>query len=114
MEIKEMKVAIVSSDGKVINQHFGKASRFFIFEVNDCGKIQFLEVRETIPLCGSADYGHADEVLNRTISLISDCEALLCSRIGSRPQEKLRKKGIKPVEAPYFIDEALKNMSKIE
>lgn len=109
-----MKVAIVSTDGKVINQHFGKASRFFIFDVDDCGKIQFLEVRETIPVCGSADYGHADEVLSRTISLISDCEALLCSRIGSKPQEELRKKGIKPVEAPYFIDEALENVSNFE
>jgi Uncharacterized conserved protein len=109
-----MRVAIVSTDGKVINQHFGKASRFFIFDVDDCGKIQFLEVRETIPLCGSADNGHADEVLNSIISLISDCKALLCSRIGSRPQEELRKKGIKAVEAPYFIDEALKNLSEIE
>jgi len=86
-----MKVAVVSSDGKVINQHFGKASRFYIFEV-DGDKIQFLEVRETIPVCGSAEDGHADEILNRAISLISDCEVLLCSRIGSRPQEELRKK----------------------
>jgi len=109
-----MKVAIVSTDGKVINQHFGKAFRFFIFEIDDCGKIQFLEVRETLPLCGSADEGHADDVLSRTISLISDCEALLCSRIGSRPREELRKKGIKPVEAPYFIDEALKSISEAE
>ena len=111
---EKMKVAIVSTDGKVINQHFGKASRFFIFEIDDCGKIQFLEVRETMPLCGSADEGHADDVLSRTISLISDCEALLCSRIGSRPREELRKKGIKPVEAPYFIDEALKSISEAE
>lgn len=111
---EKMKVAIVSTDGKVINQHFGKASRFFIFEVDSCGKIQFLEVRETIPLCGSADEGHADDVLSRIISLISDCEALLCSRIGSRPQEELRKHGIKPVEAPYFIDEALKSLSEVE
>lgn len=110
MEMKEMKVAVVSSDGKVINQHFGKASHFYIFEVGG-GKIQFLEVRESTPLCGSADYGNPDEVLNKTISLISDCGALLCSRIGSRPQEELRKKGIKPVEAPYLIDEALNNIA---
>jgi nitrogen fixation protein NifX len=112
-EMKSMKVAIVSSDGKVINQHFGKASKFFIFEV-DCGKIQFLEVRETTPLCGSSDSGHADDLLSRIVSLISDCDALLCSRIGSRPQEELKKKGIKAIEAPYFIDEALKDMSKCE
>ena len=81
-----MRIAVVSSDGKVINQHFGKASRFLIFEV-DCDKIRFIEVRETTPLCGSADYGHADDALSRTISLISDCEAVLCARIGSDAEE---------------------------
>jgi len=104
-----MKVAVVSSDGKVINQHFGKASRFLIFEVN-CDEIRFIEAREITPLCGSADYGNADEVLSRTISLITYCEALLCARIGRRPEEELRKNGIKPIEAPYFIHEALKNI----
>ncbi|AAM06310.1 TPA: dinitrogenase iron-molybdenum cofactor biosynthesis protein [Methanosarcina acetivorans] len=109
MEIKAMKVAVISTDGKVINQHFGKASRFYIFEIGE-GKIQFLEVRECTPLCGSADYGNPEEVLNKTISVILDCEALLCARIGSKPQEELRKKGIEPIEAPYLIDEALNNI----
>ncbi len=104
-----MRVAVVSSDGKVINQHFGKASRFLIFDV-DCCKIQFIEVRETKPLCGSAEYGHADDALSRAISLISDCEAVLCARIGSGAEEELREYGIEPIEAPYFIDEALKNI----
>jgi predicted Fe-Mo cluster-binding NifX family protein len=104
-----MKVAVVSSDGKVINQHFGKASRFSIFEV-DCGEIRFLEVRETVPLFGSADCGHADDALSKTISLIADCEAVFCARIGSGVEKELRINGIKPVEAPYFIHEALKDI----
>ncbi len=105
-----MRVAIVSSDGKVINQHFGKASSFLIFEV-DCGKIQLIEVRNTAPLCGSAEYGHADEALRRTISLIADCEVVLCARIGSGAEEELRKNGIKPIEAPHFIHDALRIIS---
>jgi len=108
-----MKVAVISSDGKVVNQHFGKAFRFYIFEV-DCGKVQFIEVRETTPLCGSSEHGNSDAVLSRTISLISDCKALLCARIGSRPQEELRKNGIKPIEASCFIDEALSKISICE
>lgn len=104
-----MRVAVVSSDGKVINQHFGKASRFLIFEVGD-GKIKFIEERKNTPLCGSAEDGHADDALSRTISLISDCQAVLCARIGGGAEEELRKKGIKPVEAPYFIHEALKDI----
>jgi len=104
-----MKVAVVSSDGKVINQHFGKASRFFIFEV-DCSEVRFIEFRETIPLFNSADCGHADDALSRTISLIADCEAVFCARIGSGVEKELRTNGIKPIEAPYFIHEALKNI----
>ena len=104
-----MKVAVVSSDGKVINRHFGHASRFLIFEV-DGGEIQFIEVRETTPLCGSADYESKDDVLCRIIYLIKDCEAVLCARIGRKPREELRKNGINPIEAPYLIHEALKSI----
>lgn len=103
-----MRIAVVSSDGKVINQHFGKASRFLIFEVGG-GKIQFVESRENTPLCGSADDGHSDDALCRILSLISDCEAVLCSRIGGGAEGVLRKNGIRPVEAPYFIHDALKD-----
>jgi predicted Fe-Mo cluster-binding NifX family protein len=104
-----MKVAVVSSDGKVINQHFGNASRFLIFEV-DCGEIQFIEIRETMPLCGSAAYGNKDDALCRIICLIKDCEVVLCARIGRKPREELRKNGINPLETPYFIHEALKDI----
>lgn len=86
-----MRVAIVSSDGKVINQHFGKAARFLIFEIGG-GKPQFIEERKNIPVCGSAETGHADEALNRTISLISDCEAVLCARIGGGGRGGIKKK----------------------
>ena len=67
----KMRVAIVSSDGKVINQQFGKASRFLIFEVED-GKIQYIEERKNTPICGSAETGHADNALSRTIALIPE------------------------------------------
>lgn len=104
-----MRVAIVSSDGKVINQHFGKASRFLVFEV-DNGKIQFIEERKNIPLCGSAEDGHADDALSRTIALISDCAAVFCARIGSRVEEELINNEIRPVEAPDFIHDVLKGI----
>ncbi len=52
-----MRVAVVSSDGKVINQHFGKAARFLIFEVGD-GKTELVESREYTPVCGSGENGH--------------------------------------------------------
>jgi hypothetical protein len=49
--------------------------------------------------------------LSRTISLIADCEAVFCDRIGSGVEKELRTNGIKSIESPYFIHEALKNIS---
>ncbi len=102
---KSLKMAIATSDDKVINQHFGKARRFVIIE-SDGEEIKVLEVRENRPACGSLEYGgHADDVLEKSVSLINDCDAVLCSRIGGGAAEELQKRGIEPVEAPGFIEE---------
>lgn len=102
---KSLKMAVASSDGKVINQHFGKARRFIIIESDGEG-IKVLEVRENAPACGTLEYGgHEDDALDRSISLIGDCDAVLCSRVGGGAAEALLSRGIEPVEAPGFIEE---------
>jgi nitrogen fixation protein NifX len=37
---------------------------------------------------------------------------VLCARIGGGAEEELRKSGIRPIEAPYFIDDALKKYER--
>ena len=102
---KKLKMAVASSDGKVINQHFGKAYRFIIIE-SDGEMIEVLETRENNPACGTQEYGgHEENALIRSISLIEDCDAVLCSRIGGGASEELSQRGIEPVEAPGFIEE---------
>jgi nitrogen fixation protein NifX len=102
---KSLKLAIASSDGKMINQHFGKARKFIVIE-SDGETIKVLDVRENIPACGSLEYGgHEDNVLDKSVSLIGDCDAVLCSRIGGGAAEGLLCMGIEPVEAPGFIEE---------
>ncbi len=102
---KSLKMAIATSDGKVINQHFGKARKFIIIESDGEG-IKVLEVRENDPSCGTLEYGgHADDALEKSVTLISDCDAVLCSRIGGGAAEGLQSMGIEPVEAPGFIEE---------
>ena len=39
------RVAAASSDGIVINQHFGRADIFYIYEVTGKGNYRFLETR---------------------------------------------------------------------
>ena len=40
-----MKIAVASSNGKIIDLHFGDADRFIIFELKD-GEGEFSEIRE--------------------------------------------------------------------
>ena len=104
-----MRIAVASSDGKIVNQHFGKATQFFILDA-DVGKIEPVEVRGNIPPCGSSEYnGHDDNVLSRTIALIADCDAVLCSPIGIGVQEELRSRGIEPVNTWDFIETAVQS-----
>ena len=71
------KVAVASSDGS-LNQHFGKADKFLIIEINDKGESEFLELRRTAPRCGGSK-----DLKEKTSDLISDCKVLLISQIGS-------------------------------
>ena len=111
-----MRLAVASNDGKMVNQHFGKAKQFYIFEANQ-GKATLLEIRKSNPPCGTADYGHGDDPMKCTINLLSDCQAVICSRIGEHAKRELSEHGIEPVETPDFILSAvnkyLKNKKKL-
>ncbi len=45
------RIGIASSDGIVVNQHFGRARQFQIVDVEDNGNIHFVEIRKVCPVC---------------------------------------------------------------
>ena len=99
-----VRVAIVSSDGKVINQHFGAAGQFLIFNI-DGEIITYFEKRENNPSCGPG--GHSSDKLAKSIDLISDCKLVLVSRIGPAAESALNEKGVESVESGGLIKDAL-------
>lgn len=102
-----MKIAVASTDGKVINQHFGHADQFLIFELSGSGA-QFVEIRRCPPLCGASDQpGHSEDALEERMKLIGDCGAVLCARIGYGMQRELAIQGIRPLEVAGFIEDVL-------
>lgn len=105
------KVAVASSDGKYINQHFGMAQQFLIFEI-DNGTYKFLELRENIPACDVE--GHTEDTITRSVKLISDCKVVLACQIGPAAVDILISEGIDPYIAPTFIDEALKELDEMK
>lgn len=104
------RVAVASSDGKYINQHFGHARQFLIFELAPGEDFRFLELRETSPPCNGGE--HHDDKLKRAVEAVADCQYLLVSQIGPGAAQLAQSKGVKPFVYPEFIDIALEKLQK--
>jgi len=104
------RVAVASTDGKYVNDHFGGAKPFLIFEISSTG-YQYLELRPNVPSCNPE---HADESRHsKTLELLADCRAVIVARIGPGAEQILASRGIQAVTIPDFIDEALKKLSQM-
>ena len=89
-------MAVASTGGGVINQHFGHAKEFLIYEASDMD-VRFVGHRKTDLYCSGGDTcGDGESVLERTIRTLEGCEAVLCSKIGYEPWGKLEAAGIVP------------------
>ena len=106
------RVGVASSDGKFINQHFGRARQFLIFDVTagDTPTAEFVALRENAPPCG---YGQHDKnMLDKTVELLADCQIVLVTKVGPGAQAALSAKGITALEITLFIDEALAKVGR--
>ncbi|XTZ12525.1 MAG: NifB/NifX family molybdenum-iron cluster-binding protein, partial [cyanobacterium endosymbiont of Rhopalodia inflata] len=86
---------------RLVNQHFGHAKEFQIFEV-DGADVKFVAHRKVDHYCQTG-YGEK-ATLEHIIKAIADCKGVLASKIGLCPQEELRKAGLEPFEAYDVID----------
>ena len=106
-----MKTAIASTDGKVVNQHFGRADKFYIVETNeDTYKFELIEIREAEPVCHNGD--HNDSSMSTAVERLSDCQYILVSRIGMRARNEFEKRNIEVFEIPEIINDAVEKMLK--
>lgn len=98
------KIAFASSDGKIVNQNFGRTNKFQIFRIKNLSA-EFIELRENVPRCN--EYEHLDEAMNNSVELVSDCKAVFVNRIGYGALKVFEDKNIKVFEAPYFISDII-------
>lgn len=94
-------VAVATKGGGLVNQHFGHAKEFMIYEV-DANEARFVGHRKIDHYC-QGGYGE-DATLDGILKTISDCKAVLASKIGPCPQKELEKAGIQVVEAYDVIE----------
>lgn len=99
-------VAVATKGGGIVNQHFGHAKEFQIFEV-DANEAKFVGHRKIDQYC-QGGYGE-EATLDHVIQAISDCKAVLASKIGGCPQEELKKAGLQVVEAYDVIEKVARD-----
>lgn len=100
----EIRIAIASSDGVNVNQHFGRARKFSIYRL-DTDSYEFIEERVTVPACSGQQ--HSDYGLEQTAALIADCQAVVVSQIGAGAIDLLIAQRIIPFTLEGSIDEAM-------
>ena len=89
-------MAVATTGQSLINQHFGHAMEFQIYEASPNG-VRFMGHRKTDQYCsGDSTCGEVESALARTIRTLDGCEAVLCSKIGYEPWDLLEAAGIMP------------------
>lgn len=107
---KEYKIAVTSKHGKLVDQHFGHATEFLIYQGND-KSFTLVERRKVEQYCSGAsecdDSDSKEGQKNAAIQAIEDCDAVLTMRIGYHGQQRLLEHGIVSVEYCYTVEEGL-------
>ncbi|MBO4866448.1 MAG: dinitrogenase iron-molybdenum cofactor biosynthesis protein [Ruminococcus sp.] len=99
------KIAVATSDGFTVNEHFGHANFFRVYELNEtCHK--FLDVRDAVAACQHS-LGHDTTRFDKIIELLSDCDALLVQKIGEGAAAYLISKNVRVFEVSGPIDAVL-------
>lgn len=107
-----MKIAVSSTDGKTVDQHFGHAQRFLIYEW-DGYNVTLKEERDVEQFCRHDipnNHLYDGNRMQKIFAVIEDCDALITEMIGPVPKKELEKKGmhIELVYAP--INDAILEM----
>nr|BEU05560.1 NifB [Calothrix sp.] len=100
-ERTKILVAVATKGGGLVNQHFGHAKEFQVYEV-DGSEVKYVAHRRVDHFC-QGGYGEK-ATLDNIINAISDCKAVLVSKIGESPKEKLNTAGIEVVESYDVIE----------
>ncbi|NMG57701.1 dinitrogenase iron-molybdenum cofactor [Geitlerinema sp. P-1104] len=98
------RVAVATQGRGLVDTHFGHASQFHIYDVTR-SHAEFIEVRDVAPYCHGPENSPGD--FSAILETLQDCQAVMISRIGIEPEDRLRDAGIEAVQVYDTIETAL-------
>ena len=114
-----MKVAFATTDGNNVDEHFGRAGMFAVYEFMESG-FRFVELRKFADgmdksVVDTRDMGPLhDDAVQGKIDRLADCKLIYLTEIGGPSAARLVKKGIMPmkVKEPVPIETALNQLGE--
>jgi nitrogen fixation protein NifB len=110
------RIAVTTKGGGVINEHFGHAKEFLVYEASPEG-IRFIGPRKVNnAYCVGPDVcpdgAEKGTVLEAILDSLSDCSAVVSAKVGIEPWSQLEAAGITPngAYAMDLIEDAVKGM----
>lgn len=98
------RIGIASIDGTFIDQHFGSARYWQIYDVDT--EAHFVETRKTAAKC----QGHCEGGFGHLLAVLDDCDAIFVLKIGETAAEFMLSKGKRVFEAAGEVDKILDQM----
>jgi nitrogen fixation protein NifX len=111
------KVAFATTDGIKVDEHFGRAGQFVIYEITKDG-YRFIELRKfaegrDIEIEETKGMGEVHESrVQKKVDKLSDCKIVYLTEIGGPSAARLVNKGIMPVKVKegVLIEETLQKL----
>jgi nitrogen fixation protein NifX len=95
------RVGFASIDGTEIDQHFGSARYWQIYDVDT--QAHFVETRKTAAKC----QGHCEGGFDHLLAVLDDCDAIFVLKIGGVAATVMLAKGKRVFEASGEVEEIL-------
>ena len=99
------RLAVASTDGKQVDQHFGRCEGFYIYDYDREENLNLVEVRKLPAVCRGE--GHGIEEMEARARELSDCNYVLVAKIGPVASNTLDRYGISAYELPEPIEDAI-------
>ncbi|MBT1076259.1 NifB/NifX family molybdenum-iron cluster-binding protein [Geobacter grbiciae] len=107
-----MLIAVASKDGREINQHFGHAERFLIYEVKGADA-KLVDEKKVERYCSyDVDHPLRSHILEAIAGALAGCRAVVCAQIGQAPQMAMERLGIDAYVADGPIKPTLAELVK--
>jgi len=102
-----MRIAVASKSGTVVDQHFGHAERFLLYDFNQGNPLAVGEVQVEKYCSYDPDHAFRKPQFQAIIEALAGCKVVVTAMIGEYPLQELEKAGLKHLVAEGPIAAAL-------